>query len=62
MPTKEIIDKLVDQSSREYDHCLKYRNQREAAWTAVDDMYFGNKKKSLVSRANVHLPVLQGNV
>lgn len=60
--TEDVIAKIVAQCCDEYDHALEYRTQREAAWTMVDEMYFGKKKKSLVTRANIHLPILQGTI
>lgn len=59
---EELTKKIVDQACREYDHALEYRSQREPAWNTVDEMYFGKKKKSLVTRANIHLPILQGTI
>lgn len=58
----DIVAKIVDQSCKEYDHDLDYRAQREPSWATVDELYFGKKKKSLITRANIHLPVLQGTV
>ena len=43
--TEDVIAKIVAQCCDEYDHALEYRTQREAAWTMVDEMYFGKKKK-----------------
>ncbi len=60
--TDEVVKKIVAQCCEEYDHALEYRSQREAAWLLVDEMYYGKKKKSLVTRANIHLPMLQGTV
>ena len=66
MATKKLtgatLDKLVDQCYREYKHGLKYRQQREGDWSAIDNLYFGKKKKSLVTRANIHVPKMQGTI
>ena len=55
-------DELLLQCEQEYDHALKYRQKREDRWRDVDDLYYGRKKKSLVSRANVHIPKMQGTI
>ena len=55
-------DKILEQCTKEYDHALKYRQYREPSWKKIDDLYFGRKVVSLVSRANVHIPKLQGSV
>lgn len=60
--SEEDIKKIVAQCCEEYDHALEYRSQREQAWLLVDEMYYGKKKKSLVTRANIHLPLLQGTI
>lgn len=53
---------LLAQASAEYEHALKYRQKRETEWRIIDDLYFGKKKKSLVTRANIHVPVMQGTI
>lgn len=53
---------LVLQCKTEYDHALRYRQLRETKWQQVNDMYFGKKRPSLVSRANVHIPKMQGTI
>ncbi len=55
-------DELLLQCENEYSHGLKYRQKREARWREVDDLYYGHKKKSLVTRANVHIPKMQGTI
>lgn len=56
------LSQFIQDSLDEYEHDLKYRNKREPSWADVEDLYFGNKKKSLVSRANVHIPKVHGTV
>jgi len=55
-------EELLLQCHSEYTHGLKYRQKREERWREVDDLYYGRKKKSLVSRANVHIPKMQGTI
>jgi len=55
-------EELVLQCITEYDHALKYRQKRETMWSQVDDLYFGKKKTSLVTRANIHIPKVYGTV
>lgn len=57
-----LIENLVTQSCKERKHALEYRNLRQPKWAKTDELYFGNKRKSLVSRANVHLPILNGAI
>lgn len=59
---KSKVDPIIKQSHEEYEHDLKYRNRREQDWRDVDDLYYGKKKKSLVTRANVHVPKMQGTI
>ena len=59
---KQFIDAITAQCVKEREHALKYRQRREEKWRKTDDLYYGNKQKSLVSRANVHLPILHGAV
>ncbi|RMD52275.1 hypothetical protein D6827_00355 [Candidatus Parcubacteria bacterium] len=56
------LDEFMVDARAEYDHALEYRRKRESVWQEVDDMYFGNKKKSVVSRANVHIPKTHATV
>jgi hypothetical protein len=60
--SKTKREQLLKQVCNEYDHALKYRQKRETKWSEVDDLYFGKKKKSLVSRANIHIPKLYGTI
>lgn len=60
--TGKKLDELIDQCYQEYKHALKYRQQREGDWATIDDLYFGKKKKSLVTRANIHVPKMQGTI
>ena len=53
-------EELLKRSIEEYEHDIKYRNKREPDWLGVDEMYYGKKKKSLVTRANVHVPKMLG--
>lgn len=55
-------EELLAQAVAEYNHALDYRQRRHAAWQKVDDLYFGKKKQSLVTRANVHIPKMQGTI
>jgi hypothetical protein len=59
---KTLIEEITLQCVKEREHALKYRQRREPKWRKTDDLYYGNKQKSLVSRANVHLPILHGAV
>lgn len=61
--TPKLIDALTLQAMKERDHALKYRQLRETSkWQKTNDLYYGNKTKSLVSRANIHLPILHGAI
>lgn len=60
--SKTKRDDLVLQCMQEYDHDLKYRQKREPTWQEIDDLYYGKKKPSLISRANVHIPKMQGTI
>lgn len=60
--SKQDKKQLVDQSHEEYQHALEYRAKREDTWRDIDDLYFGKKRKSLVTRANIHIPKLQGTI
>jgi len=60
--SKAKREKLLTQVKEEYDFALKYRQRRHASWQSVDDLYYGKKKQSLVSRANVHIPKMQGTI
>ena len=59
---KSQSDKLRLQIEEEYNFALKYRQKRHAAWNLVDELYYGKKRKSLVTRANVHIPKMQGTI
>lgn len=59
---KNKREKLLSQVKEEYDFALKYRQQRHAAWQVVDELYYGKKKQSLVTRANIHIPKMQGTI
>ena len=54
--------KLLLQCSKEYEHGLEYRHKREQDWQTIDELYYGKKKKSIVSRANIHVPKMQGTI
>lgn len=56
------VSEIVLQCSKEYEHDLAYRQKREGDWQTIEDLYYGKKKKSLVSRANVHIPKMQGTI
>ena len=60
--SKTLKDKITLQSSLEYEHALKYRQKREADWRTIDDLYYGKRKKSLIARAQVHVPKMQGTI
>lgn len=60
--SKEKRDNILTQSIEEYDHALEYRQKRELNWLSVDELYYGKKKKSLVTRANIHVPKMQGGI
>jgi len=60
--SKTETAKIVEQSYQEYNHGLKYREQREPAWNTVEDLYFGKKKKSLITRSVIHVPKMQGTI
>lgn len=60
--SKELEEKLISRAKQEYDHALKYRQKREREWQTIDDLYYGKKKKSFVTRANVHIPKMQGTI
>lgn len=59
---KSDYESLITQCMEEYDHAIEYRQKREAEWRLIDELYYGKKKKSLVSRANVHIPIMQGTI
>lgn len=59
---KLLVEKITAQICLERDHALKYRRMREPKWEKTNDLNYGNKKKSLVSRANIHLPILHGAI
>ena len=54
--------KLLEQATREYEHGLAYRQKREASWTPIDDLYYGKKKFSIVTKANIHVPKMQATI
>lgn len=60
--TQAKRDELIKQCTDEYEHALKYRQKREQEWRVIDDLYYGKKKKSLVTRANIHVPKMQGTI
>jgi hypothetical protein len=60
--SEQDIKDIVLQCRDEYDHALKYRQKRETDWEVIEDLYYGKKKKSLVTRANVHIPKMQGTI
>ena len=60
--SKTKREQLLTQVIEEYEHALKYRQKRENKWAEVDDLYFGKKKTSLVSRANIHIPKVYGTI
>lgn len=60
--TRAEVNEIVLQASLEYEHALKYRQKREGDWQTIEDLYYGKKKKSLVTRANVHIPKMQGTI
>lgn len=60
--TPKLIEILTLQSATEREFALKYRQLREEKWQKTNNLYYGNKTKSLVSRANVHLPILHGAI
>mgnify|MGYP000331809989 CR=1 FL=1 len=45
----EELAEIVRQCADEYEHALKYRQKREADWQQIEDLYYGKKKKSLVT-------------
>lgn len=53
---------LVLQCKQEYDFGLKYRQKREQDWLSVNDLYYGKKKVSLITKANVHVPKMHGTI
>jgi hypothetical protein len=55
-------DQIAKQCRAEYEAGLKYRHDREKAWTVIEDMYFNRVKKSTKSRFNVPVPILPGFV
>lgn len=55
-------DLIAKQARAEYEAGLKYRHDREKAWTLIEDFYFNRVKKSLKSKFNVPVPVLPGFV
>lgn len=59
---QEIKYKIVDQSINEYHHSLKYRRQREPKWQLVDDFDFGRKRPSIITKANIHIPIVRGGI
>lgn len=60
--TKKDKEKILRRAQDEYAHALKYRHKREDSWNDIDDLYYGNKRESLVTRANVHIPKMQGTI
>ncbi len=62
MLSQEEQARCVNQASEEYEFALKYRQKREPEWRTVDDLYYGKKKKSLITRANIHVPKMQGTI
>ena len=59
---KEKQEEIIRQCIEEYDHALEYREKRETDWLSIDELYYGKKKKSLVTRANIHVPKMQGTI
>lgn len=55
-------EKIIAQCVKEYNHAIDYRRKRETRWRSVDEFYNGKKRPSLVTKANVHIPVLKGGV
>lgn len=60
--SKTKREALLTQVIEERSHALKYRQKRENKWAEVDDLYFGKKKASLVTRANIHIPKVYGTI
>lgn len=59
---EEKLAQLVKQADEEYRHALKYREKREESWQTVDELYYGKKKKSLITRSVIHIPKMTGNI
>lgn len=59
---QEKKDLLIAQCVKEYTHALEYRRKRETRWRLVDEFYFGKKRPSIVTQANIHVPIVQGAV
>lgn len=53
---------LIAQCVSEYNHALEYRRKRETKWRLVDEFYFGKKRPSIVTQANIHVPIVHGAV
>lgn len=60
--TSDQKSRILTQVLEERKHALEYRQRRELKWRKTDDLYYGNKRPSLFTRANIHLPVLHGAV
>lgn len=58
----EKLTAFTLQATEEYKHALDYRARRHEKWTKTNELYYGKKRKSLVTRANIHFPVLHGAV
>lgn len=57
--TKEIQDKIVAQSLNEIAFARRYKQGKVTNWNKNEEMYYGRKRISTESRANVDLGRMQ---
>lgn len=56
---KEVRDKIVTQIADEISFARRYKQGKISSWQKNEDLYYGNKKKTDESRANVDLGQMQ---
>lgn len=56
---KEVRDKIVAQALDEISFARRHKQGKVASWQKNEDLYYGNKKKTDDSRANVDLGQMQ---
>jgi hypothetical protein len=59
---KEVRDKIVSQALDEISFARRHKQGKVRNWQLNEDLYYGNKKKSDESRANVDLGQMQEHV
>lgn len=59
---KEVREKISKQIAQEIAFARRHKQGKIAKWQAVEDFYYGNKKKTDEARANVDLGQMQEHV